>query len=601
MASNRYGQIWHGDHHHINIRFSSVEARLKFQNEFEAYHGSHDHEGDIPIFKNVTSKELGLSTGSRSPEDLVKAGTDADYRITLDGYNWADIHEYHNPSRFRNYFWYHVPTCCVPPTIVVGREFVDSGTLERHELSSIFGDMPTSDFESLLRSVESDGFMDDVIKLLEGKVLDGWHRYRAARELNLIRKLRFQEWNEDEQRDGDPKAFVLARNIERRHLSASQRAQIAVTFNERFGLGNIKSQRSGLPNGVPKSRQALAKQANVGTSTIDRAVQVEKAGRAADVISGEKTASEVLSEREASKLLKRKKQVCKSLWDTRLEVARFYTGDGDTELNLHLTLPALEKGFVKNNPVYAEPFQSAMQRTSVAEFRILVDKVLESETDIKVLEKEHRAFVTYLCDLRNWERVDWSPDTNWILPMIQTKKGSQDTSDMAPTTEESLPLQDALDEMKITAALRSVSDVYFAARAAIEKRVEDLEISEYFYDTALDRFALEDSRIFDPVEEIRKDVKNASLYQHWYEILEKLRKCIEERAGWVTALMPKRELSAVAIVISNNTADEVEMVEFTDETSDEIWCKLEEIPADMREALLKLAIQKIQEARKDAV
>ena len=85
MAANRYGQIWHGDHRHINIKFPSTEARLKFQNEFEAYHASHDHEGDIPTFKNVVSKDLKLTTGSRSPQDLVKAETDEDYRITIDG------------------------------------------------------------------------------------------------------------------------------------------------------------------------------------------------------------------------------------------------------------------------------------------------------------------------------------------------------------------------------------------------------------------------------------------------------------------------------------------------------------------------------------
>ena len=200
MAANRYGQIWHGDHHHINIRFSSNEARLKFQNEFEAYHASHDHEGDIPTFKCVTAKDLKLSTGSRSPQDLIKAETDKDYRITIDGYSWNEIHEYHNPSGWSDYFWYRVPTCCVPPTIVVDREFVDSGTLKRHELSAVFGDMPETDFQSLLESVQADGFIDPIIRIHEGHILDGWHRYRAAQELNLIRKLRFQEWDEDELR-----------------------------------------------------------------------------------------------------------------------------------------------------------------------------------------------------------------------------------------------------------------------------------------------------------------------------------------------------------------------------------------------------------------
>ena len=182
MATNRYGQIYHGDYHHINIRFPSTEARLKFQNEFEAYHQGHDHEGDIPTFISVSSKDLKLSTGSRSPQDLVKAETDENYRITIDGYSWNEIHDYHNPTGWNNYFWYHVPTCCVPPIIVVDHKFVDSGTLQRHELSAIFGDMSEQDYKSLLESVQRDGFIDDAIKLLDGQLLDGWHRYRAAQE-----------------------------------------------------------------------------------------------------------------------------------------------------------------------------------------------------------------------------------------------------------------------------------------------------------------------------------------------------------------------------------------------------------------------------------
>ena len=303
MATNRYGQIYHGDYHHINIRFPSTEARLKFQNEFEAYHQGHDHEGDIPTFISVSSKDLKLSTGSRSPQDLVKAETDENYRITIDGYSWNEIHDYHNPTGWNNYFWYHVPTCCVPPIIVVDHKFVDSGTLQRHELSAIFGDMSEQDYKSLLESVQRDGFIDDTIKLLDGQLLDGWHRYRAAQELNLIRKLRFQQWNEDEKKDGDPKAFVLARNIERRHLSASQRAQIAVSFNERFVHGgDRKSDEIKGPNRPLKTTEELAKQAKVGTSTIKRAVTVEKTGQSEAVISGEKTAGEVLKEQKQARL-----------------------------------------------------------------------------------------------------------------------------------------------------------------------------------------------------------------------------------------------------------------------------------------------------------
>lgn len=297
MAANRYGQIWHGDHHHINIRFPSNEARLKFQSEFEAYHASHDHDGPVPVFKCVTTKDLKLSTGSRSPEDLVKAETDKDYRITIDGYSWSDIHSYHNPSGLSDYSWYRVPTCCVPPTIVIDREFVDSGTLKRHELSALFTDMSDDDFKKLCASIEANGFIEPVIRIYEGKILDGWHRYRAAKELNLIRKLKFQEW--DERDEGDPVAFVLARNIERRHLTPGQRAQIVVEASLWLEKGDVDSQRDGGTNDAPRSRQEMADQANASIKTIDRAKQVSETGRAKEVISGEKTAGEVLEEQKA--------------------------------------------------------------------------------------------------------------------------------------------------------------------------------------------------------------------------------------------------------------------------------------------------------------
>lgn len=239
MAVNRYGQIWHGDHHHINIKFPSTEARLKFQNEFEAYHASHDHEGDVPTFKNVKSQDLKLSTGSRTPEDLVKAETDKDYRITLDGYGWSDIRDYHNPRGFSNYFWYRVPTCCVPPVIAIDREFVDSGTLQRHDLSAVFQDMPDDEFLSLIESIATKGVIDNVIKLHEGKILEGWHRYRACQELNLLRKLRFQVW--DTEKDGDPVNFVIARNLDRRRHTRSQVAQILLQIAQRYEHGGDRS------------------------------------------------------------------------------------------------------------------------------------------------------------------------------------------------------------------------------------------------------------------------------------------------------------------------------------------------------------------------
>lgn len=364
MSSNRYGQIWHGDRHHINIRFPSNEARLKFQEEFEAYHQSHDHDGDVPIFKAVTTKDLKLSTGSRTPEDMSKRD------ITIDGYHWSEIRSYQNNEDLSSYNWYRPPTCCVPPTIVIDSKYVSSADLKRHPLSAIFGDMPDSDFQSLLSSVEADGFIEPVIRIYEGQILDGWHRYRAAQELGIIRKLRFREWNEDAHRDGDPKVFVLARNIERRHLNASQRAQIAVTFNERFGHGGDRNS----PNGDLKTRTELAEQASVGKRSIDRAVQVEKAGRSQEVIAGEKSASQVITEETVKDLwAKVSEEIPK--WKAREKEKCQYPSDSIGNASKSMLIEALRQCDIDNDnegSATAEELKELLNRMQADDFPFVV-------------------------------------------------------------------------------------------------------------------------------------------------------------------------------------------------------------------------------------
>ena len=419
MATNRYGIIKHGSYRDCKLKFPSPQARQDFSEKFSEYHASHDHDGDPPTYENVNASVV-------APAGLRVHDIDD---VTIDGWATYEIEEYHE-DKDRTYVSYEPPTCCVAPTLSLGRKtFIPSDAFQRHELSAIFGDMPDPDYKSLLESVQRDGFIENIIKLLDGEILDGWHRYRAAQDLNLLRKLRFQVWNPDEHRDGDPKAFVLARNIERRHLGASQRAQIAVVFNERFGHGGDRSE-SKQPNGHLKTRKELAKQANVGEGTIGRAVQVEKAGQSETVIAGKKTASKVIAEREARKLLKQKEQAVKSLWDTRVQAATNYTGDADSDLNMHFTLPELEKAFAKHNPASADAFESAMRRTSCQTFKIALDKVLESDVSLETLATERIAMATYANEIRDSQRAD-----GWILPLIEAKKAEVETQDQARLTE----------------------------------------------------------------------------------------------------------------------------------------------------------------------
>ena len=438
MAANRYGRIHHSNHHHINLRFPSAAARDAFAVKFQKYHEGHDHDGETPRFEEITAQQAGSTT--------YESGKLHDaHSVTIDGYATYEIEEYHEDAKQTYHYRYKPPTCCVAPVISIDRTFLQSDTLTRHELSAIFTDIPDDEFASMLQSIQKDGFMDPIIRLIGAEVLDGWHRYSAAKELNLLRKLKFQQW--DEKKEGDPAAFVYARNQHRRHQSAAKRAQITVLFNERYGLGTNRY-TLGSPNGEPKTsddspngtpkpktREQLAKEAGVGTSTIDRAIAIEKEGESEAVIHGEKTAGEVIKARDAATSKKRKQQVLKNIWDTRIQAARDYTGAGDTDLNQYLTLPELEKGFAENNEAYADAFQSGMQRIDAAHgFKDFQDRAFEvdefgnAKVDISELEEEYRAILTYSGDIRQWKRPDWSPDTNWILPLIEAKQKKAKTS-----------------------------------------------------------------------------------------------------------------------------------------------------------------------------
>ena len=543
MSKNRYGRIHHSNHSHINLRFPSADARDEFAVKFQKYHEGHDHDGEAPRFEEIKASEAGSTT--------YESGKLHDaHGVTIDGYASYEIEEYHEDEKGSRYYRYNPPTCCVAPLISIKRKIVASDTLERHELSAIFGDMPDEDYQSLLASVETDGFIDNVVRLHKGQILDGWHRYRAAKELNLLRKLRFKQWHTDEHRDGDPRVFVLGRNLHRRHQSASRRAQIVVAFNERFGLGNIKAQRedSGSSNDEPKTRKQLAAEAGVSTATIDRAIQVEQTGESEAVRTGEKTAGEVIKERDAAKLLKRKKQTLKNMWDARIQAGRDYI---NTDLSQYLTLSELEKGFAENNTYCADIFESGMKRVNTArsfpdlqERALGVDEHENAVTDSQDLEAEYRAIQTYAADLRQWQRPDWSPDTNWILPLIEAKKAKAKVSESVVTAEEAKQMEKDYPQ-SLDAAVAPEPDTEPSDFAEDQQRAKEAErrmwdalesvapdwAKDDFAAAACDRMNWGVTEFPDPLETDMPAV--------WRPRFELLRKEIELPAEWIQQMLTK--------------------------------------------------------------
>lgn len=91
-----------------------------------------------------------------------------------------------------------------------------------HEIADLF---PISDqtIEQVKRDIEVNGLIEPIVKY-QNQILDGRHRHKACRELEIAPK--FVEYTGD-----DPVGFVLSKNLYRRHLNPSQLAIIAASAN----------------------------------------------------------------------------------------------------------------------------------------------------------------------------------------------------------------------------------------------------------------------------------------------------------------------------------------------------------------------------------
>ena len=107
-------------------------------------------------------------------------------------------------------------------------------TLEFHPLSNIFPLMEGVEFEELVADIKARGLREK-IDLYEGKIVDGRNRYRALQRLGIVPDANYfrkaiythsiggeiapHEGNNDDR----VRAYVISKNIHRRHLIAEQR------------------------------------------------------------------------------------------------------------------------------------------------------------------------------------------------------------------------------------------------------------------------------------------------------------------------------------------------------------------------------------------
>ncbi len=147
----------------------------------------------------------------------------------------------------------------------------------QHPLSAAFPAMSGEEFNALVADIREHGQRDPII-VLDGQVLDGWHRHQACAKVGTEPKV--------EQYTGtNPRAFALSQ-LHRRNHSPSQRAAAVVTCNDwmpehRPNKGEAAS---------PLSNAQMAEEAKVSVRTIQQAKRATKAGLNKPIAEGKITA-----------------------------------------------------------------------------------------------------------------------------------------------------------------------------------------------------------------------------------------------------------------------------------------------------------------------
>lgn len=146
-----------------------------------------------------------------------------------------------------------------------------------HEIADLFPLIDGDEFQLLCDDIKKEGLNHPVI-LLDDEILDGRNRYRACVEIGI-------EPTYEHYKGDDPLAFVLSENLHRRHLTASQRAALAVE------VANINVGRNWTKSSNKKTQKEASDLFQVGTTSIKEAKAIKEnyPGKFAELKTGRKT------------------------------------------------------------------------------------------------------------------------------------------------------------------------------------------------------------------------------------------------------------------------------------------------------------------------
>jgi ParB-like nuclease domain len=140
--------------------------------------------------------------------------------------------------------------------------------LKFHKLADLFPLLDRNDLDGLIKDIKENGLIEPIV-LYQGEILDGRNRYRACQAIGIEPKT-------EEFRGTDPFKYVISKNLHRRHLTTTQRANIAAQIaNMPHGGDRVSEQARNSVLGTVSQAQA-AEALNVSVDSVREAAKLRR-------------------------------------------------------------------------------------------------------------------------------------------------------------------------------------------------------------------------------------------------------------------------------------------------------------------------------------
>lgn len=140
--------------------------------------------------------------------------------------------------------------------------------LQFNKLANLFPLLEAKDQDKLVEDIKENGQIEPVV-LYQGEILDGRNRYLACQKLGIEPKT-------EEYTGSDPLKYVLSKNLHRRHLTTTQRADIADEIANLSHGGDRVSEQARNSTLAPVSQAQAAEALKVSVDSVKKARKIKR-------------------------------------------------------------------------------------------------------------------------------------------------------------------------------------------------------------------------------------------------------------------------------------------------------------------------------------